>query len=423
MAGERQFMRRAGNILVARPDPQQYGHLAMELLMIQDEARRLRLPIYFLPERDTVNPALYEVEAEGTTVVRPGLLQRTWLRAMWHAGEMSDQVRQRGFEASEPLRAGLTRQLRRAARLQAARWARRPLRRFADRIAAMTAAARGERPYMRRRAMRTRHAVRLNTDAEARAQRNAEELGIPAGARIVVIHAREAGFKRGREVHDGTGKRRHDDLRNARIETYFPAVDRLVRQGYTVVRIGDTSMTTVRRHGIIDVATNPKRIPELDLHLLLRAHFAVTGESGPGQVAMLTNTPTLTLNATDPISSFPVRDDSLYIVKRVREAGTGRVLPLREMLGFDYLRHLRNPGRFEYIDNTPDDIIEAIDEISAIASGRREPASAAQIAYGEMACRAGGEFRGRLQYIRKHGTDDGFLGEGRIGRAFVERYW
>jgi putative glycosyltransferase (TIGR04372 family) len=395
----------------------------MELLMIQDEARRHGLPIYFLTERDTVNPALYEVEAEGTTVVRPGLLRRAWLRTVWHTGEMSDHLRQLGFEGSEPARAGLTRQLRRAARLKSARWARRPLRRLADRIAAMTAAARGERPYMRRRAMRTRHAVRLNTEAAARAQRNAEELGIPAQARIVVIHAREPGFKRGREVHDRTGKRKHDDLRNARIDTYFPAVDRLVRDGYTVIRVGDRSMTPVRREGVIDVATDPRRIPELDLYLLLRSQFAVAGESGPGQVAMLTNTPTLTLNATDPISSFPVRADSLYIVKRVREIASGRILSLREMLGFDYLSHLRDPGRFEYIDNTPEEIVEAVQEIAAIASGRREAESAAQAAYGQMACRAGEEYRNRLQYIRKHGTDDGFLGDGRIARSFVERYW
>src|SRR5688500_10036072 len=320
MAGERQFIRRApGGTLVARVNARQYGHLAMEILMALDDARQTGQPVYFLPQHHSVNPALFQIEAEEARFARPGRIERLWLTLFWQTGHVAELLRHSAFEWSEPLRASATRQLRGAARRDAARWVRRPLRRLADRIADMTARARGERPYMRRLAMRVPLHVRLSPDAAERAERTAHALGITGGAPLVVIHARESGFKRGREVHDADTprKRRHDDLRNARIETYFQAVDCLVHDGHTVVRIGDRSMTPVRRAGVIDVATDPRNVPELDLYLLLRCKFAVVGESGPGQVALLTNTPTLTLNATDPISSFPVRPDGLYTLKRV----------------------------------------------------------------------------------------------------------
>jgi putative glycosyltransferase (TIGR04372 family) len=413
----------------------------MEMLMALDDARRTGLPLYLLTERQTVNPSLYQIEVDGVTMAEPGLAVRLWLHLVWQAGRMPEWLRYLRYEAFDYVRAGMRRRLRRAARLEAAKSVRRPLRRLADRLADADLRPRGDWPYMRRRAMRQPLRTRLSADAAARAERAARELGIAPDAPLVIVHAREPGFKRGREVHekprrsgdderpgklareDKPGKRRNDELRNGRIETYFPAIDRLVAQGYTVVRVGDASMTPVHHEGVIDVATHPRRVPELDLYLLFRSTFAVVGESGPGQAALLTNTPTLTLNGTDPISAFPVRHDGLFVLKRVREIRTGRVLSLREMFGLEYLSHIRDPVVFEYIDNTPEEIIDAVEEIQAIASGLPLAESATQAAYKELALRTAEEFHDRTPFLRKFGAHEGFLGDGRIGRTFVERYW
>jgi putative glycosyltransferase (TIGR04372 family) len=423
MAGERQFIRRMHGLIVARPNAIQYGHLAMEILMAFDEARRTGLPIYFLRERDSVNPVLYEIDADGVSAARPASWLRQWLRLRWSSARALEVVSQAVAERSQAVRGPLTRALREAARQRSSKAARRLLRGLADRTAVTPARHREGAPYMKRLAMRAPFDVRLSSPALARAQQAAAAIGVLPDARLVVMHARESGFKRGREVHDAQGKRRSDELRNADIQTYFEAADRLVQAGCTVVRVGDPSMAPIHRAGIIDVATHPRRVPELDLHLLLRSRFAVVGESGPGQVALLTNTPTLTVNATDPVSSFPIRTDGVYILKRVRDLATGRELSLREMLTDGYLRHLRDPGRFLYIDNSPEEIAESVEEIRAIADGHPAPESPAQMEFKRLVLRAAEELRTKLRYIRKFGAHDGFIGDGRIGRAFVERYW
>jgi hypothetical protein len=48
--------------------------------------------------------------------------------------------------------------------------------------------------------------------------------------------------------------------------------------------------------------------------------------------------------------------------------------------------------------------------------------SAAQAEFRDAATRASVELRDRLGYVRKHGSDRGFLGDGRIGRRYIEEY-
>ena len=101
--------------------------------------------------------------------------------------------------------------------------------------------------YYRRRLLREPIPVRLSARAEEQAVREAAAIGLDERTRIVTVHAREAGYKFGREVQDAKPNSvRDDSTRNVRIESYFAAIDHLVERGYTVVRMGDPTMTPVK---------------------------------------------------------------------------------------------------------------------------------------------------------------------------------
>src|SRR6185436_10511695 len=79
----------------------------------------------------------------------------------------------------------------------------------------------------------------LPADREREAIAQAAMLGIGPTDRIVTVHVRESGYR----STAGLRQRQWDELRNARIETYFAAFNALVERGFTVVRLGDPSMT------------------------------------------------------------------------------------------------------------------------------------------------------------------------------------
>ena len=176
-----------------------------------------------------------------------------------------------------------------------------------------------------------------------------------------------------------------------------------------------------RRAGVVDLATASNRDQVVELWVLLRSDFFLSGEAGPVGVSYLTNTPLLTVNATDPISSYPIRSDGMYIVKRVVDRQTNQPLTLRDMLSDDYLANVRNISRFRYVDNTSEEIVASVVEMLAWLRGGGEE-TAFQRMYRDMAVEAGDSLRARLTYVRKWGADERFMGDGRIAAFFAERY-
>jgi len=151
---------------------------------------------------------------------------------------------------------------------------------------------------------------------------------------------------------------------------------------------------------------------------LMRSAFFISAEAGPVGVSYLTNTPLLTVNATDPVSSYPIRDDGMYILKRIIDRQTGRPLTISELFSESYLRDLRNITRYSYIDNTSDEITQAVAEMLAWVRGDRTE-SEEQVRFRDMAAERGESLRAALTYVRKWGSDRGFIGDGRFCRFFV----
>ena len=265
----------------------------------------------------------------------------------------------------------------------------------------------------------------------------AKELGVSLDMKVVTIHAREQAFHQGEEMQDTQSKRasilghKTDLVRNAEISSYEKSVDYLIGQGYTIVRLGDPAMQPYRRDGVIDLATlelgKPLQKSLLEVYFLLRSKFLLCGESGPYSVSYLTNTPTVLVNATDPVSGFPVRRNRLYILKRVHERQTGHPLSLNDLLTYKYLSTMREFVFYHYIDNTQEEILEAVKEmLITLQEGCEETPN--QKAYHKMLRELAMELNkpdkaGGLGYVRKWGCHNQFLGDGRIGASYVDQHF
>lgn len=418
-----------GRVLLSAPNARQYGHLGLEILMSLGLARESEAALCLLRSRRPVNAALYELETPVVRMVRPGALGATWLRLHWACDLVGGELRERRYLAAEDYRremiAAVSEHL---GNRNLPRELREWLRSYRKGLTERDKAARRDLPaqplYYRRRMIRERIPVSLRAEVRERAAHLANDLGI--AGRFVCVHAREPGFKHGRETQDkqrllGKPVTRDDTIRNARIESYFDAIDYLVDRGYGVVRIGDPSMTPVRRKGVVDLATSPLRTEGLEVYCLLECRFLLTGDAGPVGVSYLTNTPLLVGNAPDPISAYPIRSDGLYILKKAFSRRSGRQLSPIEMLGEPHMTNVRNPAQYHYVDNTSDEIVAAVEEMEAgLAEGWRE--SDGQVEFRRQAAMAGEMLRSKSAYVRKWGTDDGFLGDGRLARFYADRY-
>ena len=154
-----------------------------------------------------------------------------------------------------------------------------------------------------------------------------------------------------------------------------------------------------------------------------RSRFLIAGEAGSSGASYLTNTPLLTVNATDPISSFPVRRHGLFLLKKIRDREAARLLRVDELLTEEYTLNLRNTTRYQYLDNTPEAIAAAVEGMLDDLDHDR-PETPDQAAFRQAVIDACVALGPRHAYVRKWGVEEGFLGDGRLGRGtFASWQW
>jgi putative glycosyltransferase (TIGR04372 family) len=254
--------------------------------------------------------------------------------------------------------------------------------------------------------------LRLPGPVERRAVARARQLGLADEAPIVTLHVRESGFKQA-----GRGEAPVDAIRNASIASYVPAIEWLHRRGFTVVRVGDPFMTPFACQGLIDLARSPLRDDALELHLMARSRFFIGGDSGPICAALVTGTPALAVNVTNVMGAYPVRAADRYILKHVRRRDTQEPVAVPSLLTDEYFTSRKDLTRYEFGDNTEDELLEAVQEMAApedltVAQARFHALAEAQWRSPAVAARR----------VKKGEPADQLLGEGALGRAFAERH-
>ncbi len=153
-----------------------------------------------------------------------------------------------------------------------------------------------------------------------------------------------------------------------------------------------------------------------DAYLLRSCAFLLCDSSEAQQLAYAANTPTVTVNATDAFTCYPVREHGIYLLKTAIDLDTGRVLTPHDWLAESYYRNLRNIG---YRDNTRDQIRDAaIEMLDGLANGWRE--AEGQKRYRAAAVMAGELLAPRVRHVAQWGPVDGFIGDGRLARVQAE---
>ena len=399
-------------VLVVRPREDSFGHQVYEFLMGAHMARRQGAALAFWQPRRRANRAVFALECAQVEQLAGAPRVAAVVKA-WCAERMGAYREATAAAVARWQRLvldGLGRLEARAA------WARGWRKRYKATLSAPAPNAPADYFGLDFRVCYARHPlpVRLLPRAEAEAREAARRVGIDLDARLVAVHARESGFKQGRG-----GESPADAIRNARIETYVPALALLVARGFTVVRIGDPLMTPLRQPGMIDLATSPGRTDALELWVLMRSALFIAGDSGPFAAALLSPAPCLAVNVTNVLGGYPVRRGDRYILKRVFDRQRGRELTLSEILEPDYFSGRKDLDRYRVVDNTEDDIVVAVEEMLDVMSGRDKPSEAqgrfhvwADASYNSVAVAA--------RRTRKGEPAVQLLGDGRIGRAFAE---
>jgi putative glycosyltransferase (TIGR04372 family) len=204
---------------------------------------------------------------------------------------------------------------------------------------------------------RGRKYLRLPEKMIDRAEALCRKLRLPTDGRIVVLHTREHGYHR----------LRGQAFRNADVRNYIPAVRELVDRGYTVVRIGERKMTSIRRDvpGLIELPTVDGYDAILDPYFIERCEFMISCQSGPCSLARALGKPNLVVNAVYNHTTLPETNE-VFAFKRYLDR-SGAELSVEEALRlsahlFDRTEHFEQAGiRLE--DSSAEEIHAALLEM------------------------------------------------------------
>jgi len=359
-------------LLVMRPDPAP-GRGSVEMLATLARARVRDAAACFLPPPGDAGELVALATSRDVPLVGSGWRQ-PWFRTRWALASAARRGRARWRGAVAAARQEMYRELRRQAgneRLPAE--LRRRLRESAHRAYDRSLApASATVPYPRR-LLREPSAFALPQAALDVARADAAALGFVAGPPTVVLEGR---------------------LR--------PDLAAAVR-----------GLLAGRGYRVIEPAAPPLR---LLLYLLCASRFVICASRDVQQLAYLTNTPSLAVNATDVFSAYPIRGDGLFLLRTAVDLDAGQVIPIGDLLSERSYRNVRNVG---YRDHSIGELTAAVEEMLAgVERGWRE--SESQARFRDRAAAAATALAPLVPSVAAWAPDDGFLGDGRLARVQAE---
>lgn len=258
---------------------------------------------------------------------------------------------------------------------------RTALRDMADRTHQRCAVEEGRAiaPRLNRLAIRNAAPATLSDDETVRAQQRAAALGIAEGQPIVVVETLN------------------------RPDVWAPALAVLRDAGYQVIAV---DMTT----GLADA-------PLLQRYLVARSAFVVCTSVEWQSAACAAGTPSLRLDARDPITAYPIRANGVYTLATVIDLDTGDVLGIPDLLTARYFRNSRNCG---YRPAGAREIAAAVIEmIEGVRHGWRDTDAQAQ--FRRAVADAGVGLALQVRDVIEWDAAGGFVGDGRLARVQAER--
>ncbi len=229
-------------------------------------------------------------------------------------------------------------------------------------------------------------------------------LGLRRDDWFVCLHVREPGYRpRGAVFHSA---------RDADVNTYIPAIKRIVERGGWVIRMGDPTMKKPPPlDHVIDYAHHPVRSDWMDVFLCAQCKFFLGTTSGLFLVAFVFGVPCAQTNYT-PLPEAPFSGRDLYLPKLLYCEVTQRLLGFEEVFSRNLADAVDSAwfrsSKVTLINNSPEDIVALADEMCDALDGtlHRTPDDD----------RLQQEFR---QILAAHGRQ---VPAARVGRDFLRKY-
>ena len=205
-------------------------------------------------------------------------------------------------------------------------------------------------------------------EEEARGRHDTASLGIPLGHKWICLIVRDGAYLPGLPYHS---------YRDSDIDTYADAALLLARLGYYVVRMGAKveKPFSVKHPRIIDYATSDKRSDFLSIYLAARCTFAVTTSTGIDAVCEAFKRPMCFVNFAPlehlrtyipkslAIWKHHEKDDKRMSIEEIHKAGAGQFMRADEF----------ERAGIKLIDNTPQEIADAVQEMAEMVGGMSMP--------------------------------------------------
>ena len=203
-------------------------------------------------------------------------------------------------------------------------------------------------------------ALPFTEEEESRAQRELAAMGLPEGAKIVLLHVRDNAYY---------GKDPQRAIRDVDINLYRMAAEHLAASGYYVLRTGAKVAAPLEwvSERIIDYATR-YRSEFMDIWLFAKADLTLTSGSGPDAIPYALGHHVLYTNITTTTSvlwnHFNTSHLFVHVIRGGERVRLEEFIASKAYFHDDYVKHGFTP---EY--NSPEEILEAVKEKLNIMAG------------------------------------------------------
>ena len=218
---------------------------------------------------------------------------------------------------------------------------------------------------------RTKALLSFTPDEEKRGKALLESLGVGSAPFVCVIVRDETYYKKALPNQDLS----YHSFRNCDIDTYVDGLEALADQGVFVLRMGAVvGKPLLSSHPrVIDYANSNLRSAFGDMYLGANCKFCISDGLGFYAIPAAFRRPNAYVNYSPFHMFYSSRSSDLGIAKVFAEAGTGNVVPLRELAGYDISNLTRTErlaaAGLRVVDNTSQEIRQLLLEMNARIDG------------------------------------------------------
>ncbi|SMF44995.1 TIGR04372 family glycosyltransferase [Desulfovibrio gilichinskyi] len=201
---------------------------------------------------------------------------------------------------------------------------------------------------------------------------NLRDLGLPPKKEHVCIFGRDSVFLSGSDPKKSDADMQ--EVRDMHIRTFKPSVEELLRMDYNVIRMGSAvkEPLEISHPNFLDYATSGKRTDFMDVYLSAKCKFFVGVQSGLMHIPMIFRVPCLSVNVVRLEIILFCSPEDLAIFKLLWSKTEKRILKVPEIIesGMSRWRVEKFANSdIEVIDNTEDEILEAVKEMHERVNG------------------------------------------------------